>query len=85
MCGHLFEFSIYLIIGCAAGVLSGLLGVGGGLVVVPSLLVIFNYLNFPPESLMQTAVGTSLASMIFTVGSSAWAHRKGVNWLLFKN
>lgn len=81
---YFFEFFIYLIIGIVAGFLSGLLGVGGGMVVVPSLLVVFHYMGFSPQNMMQTAIGTSLAAMVFTSGASAWAHHKRVNWLLFK-
>lgn len=77
-------FLIFVCVGVAAGFLSGLLGVGGGMVVVPSLLVIFHFIGFPAENMMQTAIGTSLAAMVFTSGASAWAHHKRVNWLLFK-
>lgn len=80
-----FEFFMYLMIGITAGFLSGLLGVGGGLVVVPALLLVFHLLKFFPGNLMQTAVGTALAAMIFTSGASAWAHRLGVNGGLFKS
>lgn len=78
------EFFIYICVGVVAGFLSGLLGVGGGLIVVPSLVAIFHLLNFSPENVMQMAIGTSLAAMIFTSGTSAWAHLKGINWSVFK-
>lgn len=81
----IFEIIIYLFIGTFAGFLSGLLGIGGGLIVVPSLLVLFHFLGFPPENVMKMAIATSLAAMVFTVGSSAWAHRKGIIWHLFKS
>lgn len=78
------EFFIFLIVGTTAGFLSGLLGIGGGMIVVPSLLLTFHFLGFPPENRMQIAIGTSLSAMVLTSGASAWAHHKGVNWLLFK-
>lgn len=80
----IFEGFIYLVVGIIAGFLSGLLGVGGGLIVVPSLLATFYVLGFYPENMMQVAIGTSLSAMVFTSAASALAHRKGVNWFLFK-
>jgi uncharacterized protein len=80
----LLELFIYAGIGIVAGFTSGLLGVGGGIIVVPSLLVCFYLIGFPEESLMQRAIGTSLAAMIFTAGASAWSHWKYVNWSIFK-
>lgn len=78
------EFFIYVVVGLLAGFLSGLLGVGGGMVVVPSLLLIFHWLNLPFENVMQIAIGTSLAAMIFTSGTSAWSHYKNLDQFLFK-
>ena len=80
----IFEIALYLLLGALAGTSSGLLGIGGGLIVVPALLVIFYFLGFPPENRMQIAVATSLSAMVITSSSSAWAHLKHVNWLLFK-
>jgi uncharacterized protein len=76
---------IYLLIGIFAGFFAGLLGIGGGLITVPALLLIFHRLGFPAETIMQTAIGTSLAAMVFTSASSAWAHylKKGVYWHIF--
>ncbi len=70
----------YALVGIVAGLLGGLLGIGGGLVTVPALLFIFQQMNFPPDHLMQLAVGTSLGAMVFTSASSAWSHHlmKGV-------
>lgn len=76
---------IYVLIGIFAGFLGGLLGIGGGLVTVPSLLATFHWLGYPDTYAMQVAIGTSLGSMVITSASSAWAHQaqKGVNWHLF--
>jgi uncharacterized membrane protein YfcA len=76
---------ILLIIYCAllgsgVGFLAGLLGIGGGLVIVPvlsSLLLHFEAL--PPEQVVIVAIATSLASILFTSTSSAIAHHKNGN------
>jgi uncharacterized protein len=77
---------IYLGVGAIAGVLAGLLGVGGGLVIVPMLVYCFTRQGLPDEHIMHIALGTSLASIIFTSISSFIAHhRKGaVNWAVVK-
>lgn len=77
---------MFICTGITAGFVGGLFGIGGGIIVVPSLLFIFHLLGFPPESIMQTAAGTSLAAMIFTSGSSALAHYKqdGINWTVLR-
>jgi len=73
---------IYFLIGFFAGTMSGLLGIGGGMVVVPALAVAFNLLHMPADSIMRMASGTALAVMIITTASSMMAHirRKGVVW-----
>lgn len=59
---------IFLLIGLAAGVLSGLFGIGGGVVIVPALLFL---VRMP----VQTATGTSLAALLLPVGAlGAWAY-----------
>jgi uncharacterized protein len=74
----------YLLTGALAGVLAGLLGIGGGLIVVPVLVWLFRAQDFPAESLMHAAVGTSLGVIVFTALSSALAHqrRSAVLWPL---
>lgn len=62
--------------GAISGVLAGLLGVGGGIVVVPVLFLLTGFLGFPAELAMPMAVGTSLATIIPTSVSSARAHHK---------
>lgn len=59
-----------------AGILAGLLGVGGGIVLVPVLFWILSLTDFPPDLSMHMAVATSLATIIFTSVSSARAHHK---------
>jgi len=65
---------IYLGIGALGGTLAGLLGLGGGLIVVPLLAIHFATLGFPPDILMHIAVGSSLAAMITTTSFSTWTH-----------
>jgi uncharacterized membrane protein YfcA len=65
-----------LLAGAVAGVLAGLLGVGGGIVIVPALYHIFSYLGIDPEVRMHLAVGTSLATIIPTSIRSVRAHHE---------
>ncbi|MBI1731366.1 MAG: sulfite exporter TauE/SafE family protein [Gammaproteobacteria bacterium] len=62
--------------------LAGLLGIGGGLIIVPVLVFVFEAQRIDPGLLMHLAVATSLASVVFTAVSSAWAHhrRGAVHW-----
>ena len=78
----LVSIIIYCVLGACAGVLAGLLGVGGGIVIVPMLVFTFGWLNFPPEHIMLLALGTSLGSIVFTSISSSLSHsrRGAVDW-----
>jgi uncharacterized membrane protein YfcA len=69
-------FFYYVAIGAVAGVLAGLLGVGGGLVIVPTLVFAFRLQGFDDASVVHLAVGTSLATIVFTSISSVRAHHK---------
>ncbi len=62
--------------GAVAGVLAGLLGVGGGIVIVPVLYTTLGFLGIDPDIQMHVAVGTSLATIIPTSISSSRAHNK---------
>lgn len=77
---------IFIILGVFAGILAGLLGIGGGLVIVPILVFALPPLGIPQEHLMHIALGTSLASIIFTSISSMRSHNKrgAVRWDIFK-
>lgn len=78
-------------LGTVAGFLAGLLGVGGGIVLVPGLYFVFHMLQpdmgFDPAYLMHLSVGTSLAIIVPTGFSSALSHkRKGsVDFMLVRN
>ena len=79
-------FLIYAAVGAVAGVLAGLLGIGGGLVIVPMLVFCFTLQKVDPGLIMHLALGTSLASIIFTSTSSFRAHHKrgAVRWDVVK-
>ena len=76
----------YLIAGVFAGLTAGLFGVGGGLVVVPILVFAFELQGFSPDVLTHMAIGTSLATIVFTSSSSVVSHHKkgAVLWSVFK-
>ena len=80
------EMLAYLGTGVLSGLLAGLLGVGGGVIIVPALILVFGHLGFAPAWLAHLAVGTSLASIIGTGWSSTLAHhrRGAVQWGLFR-
>ena len=82
----LFAIIGYLFIGACGGFLSGLLGIGGGMLVVPGLAFIFNIQGMPATTIMHMAEGSSLASMIVSAYSSATAHyRHGAKiWLTYR-
>lgn len=77
---------IFVVLGIFAGILAGLLGIGGGLVIVPILVFALPPLGIPEVHLMHIALGTSLASIIFTSISSMRSHNKrgAVRWDIFK-
>lgn len=72
----------YLGVGLVAGILAGLLGIGGGLVIVPMLVFCMARQNIPQEVIMHLALGTSMATILFTAVSSFMAHhrRGAVHW-----
>jgi uncharacterized membrane protein YfcA len=82
----LTEWLAYSILGAAAGFLAGLLGVGGGLIIVPVLTFIFTGLHFPATHVVHLALGTSLATILFTSISSLRAHHAhgAVNWRIWR-
>lgn len=82
----MIEILLCIIAGAFAGFSSGLLGIGGGLIIVPFLVFLLPRLNFPAAYMMHIAVGTSLALIVLTSISSIYAHhRKGaIDWVLFK-
>lgn len=75
-------FACYLALGAVAGLLAGLLGVGGGLVIVATLVWLLPAQGIPEAHVMHVALATSLASIVLTGISSARAHhlRGSVLW-----
>jgi uncharacterized membrane protein YfcA len=73
---------LLLVIGAFAGVLAGLLGVGGGIVLVPAFFYAFAALGYDSPQLMQICLGTSLATIIVTSLRSLNSHHKknAVEW-----
>ena len=79
------ELVLYLLLGCGTGILAGMLGVGGGQVIVPGLIYVFYRQGVPADVLMHVAIGTSLATIVFTSLSAIYAHhrRGAVLWQVF--
>lgn len=73
---------VYLLLGTVVGFFAGLLGIGGGLIMVPVLTFIFSAQHFPPDRILHLALGTAMAAIIFTSVSSLRTHHAhgAVNW-----
>ena len=74
----------YLAIGCLVGFAAGLLGIGGGVVMVPLLVMVFTAHGVSPDHVLHLALGTALAAMSFTSVSSMRAHSAhgSVDWTI---
>lgn len=81
-----YVFASYLALGALAGTLAGLFGIGGGLIIVPVLIFSFGLQGVSPEVAAHLAVGTSLATIVFTSLSSIRSHdnRGAVRWEIFR-
>lgn len=77
---------ILLGMGAIAGTLAGLLGIGGGIIIVPVLALVFSAQKLDPNVLMHVAIGTSLATIVITSLSSIRAHQqhKAIDWSVFR-
>ena len=82
----LLPYLYFILLGIVAGFLAGLLGVGGGIVIVPSLYLIFSMTHVSEVHILHLALGTSLACIMFTSVSSFRAHHfhGAVNWPIFR-
>ncbi len=71
-----------MVLGVFSGFLAGLLGIGGGMVMVPFLVMILDARGFDPGVVIKVAIATSLATIVFTSISSVRAHHKrgAVRW-----
>lgn len=69
-------------LGVATGFLAGLLGIGGGMLMVPFITVIMSNRGVVPDLAIKMAIATSMATIMFTSLSSVWAHHKrgAVRW-----
>lgn len=78
-------FLAFATVGTVAGLLAGLLGIGGGAVIVPALMLLFVQLGFSDAWIPHQAVATSLTTVIASGAASAWSHhrRGAVRWELF--
>lgn len=74
----------YLAIGLLVGFFAGLLGIGGGAVMVPVLVLVFTAQGLPADHIMHIALGTSMAAIAFTSVSSMRAHHAhgAVDWAI---
>src|SRR5258706_4616570 len=79
---RLMEWLAYPAIGVIVGFFAGLLGIGGGVVLVPLLVLVFRAQGLPDEHVLHIALGTGLAVMAFTSVSSMRAHHAhgSVDW-----
>lgn len=77
----------YLALGAVVGLLAGMFGIGGGLLLVPILLLLFDAQRFPAENAMHMALGTSMATILFTSLSSTRKHHRhgAVNWRVVRD
>jgi hypothetical protein len=80
------EWLAFIAAGLLTGFLSGLLGIGGGIIMVPTLAMIFAHMNFPLAKVMHFAAATSLINTVATSTSAAYSHQKNgfVRWHIVK-
>jgi len=80
------DLPVLLLSGAVAGTLAGLLGIGGGVIIVPIVTLLFEGHGVPHGMAIKMALGTSLATIVVTAISSIYTHnRKGaVDWGLFR-
>lgn len=82
----LFFLCTYLLIGAVSGTMGALLGIGGGSITVPALLLVFSWGTFPDQHLMHMAIGTSLAAMVVNTLFATYFHHKkhSVDWQIIR-
>jgi len=78
----LLEFLVFVVLGCGVGFLGGLFGVGGGFIMVPILIFVYEHAGISPTVLTHMAIGTSLFVVLFTSLSSSYQHgkQKNIDW-----
>ncbi len=82
-----FLFAQLAVLGLVTGFLAGLLGIGGGMVVVPALTFVLAAQSVPADLGVKMAIATSMATILFTSLSSVRAHHKrgAVRWDIVKS
>lgn len=80
------DIALLVGMGAIAGTLAGLLGIGGGIIIVPVLALVFSHQGVAPAVIMHVAIGTSLATIVTTSLSSIRAHqrRQAIDWRVFR-
>lgn len=81
------DLLLFFLSGSFAGIMAGLLGIGGGAILVPIFSAIFSgHMHIPPEMVMHMAAGSALSVMIFTSATSVWGHTQHGSkaWLYFR-
>jgi uncharacterized membrane protein YfcA len=80
------DLPVLLLSGAAAGTLAGLLGIGGGVIIVPIVTLLFEGHGVPHGIAIKSAIGTSLATIVVTAIASIYTHhrKRAVDWGLFR-
>ena len=72
----LTTIGLMALLGCFTGFLAGLLGIGGGMIITPFLIMLIPSSLIPHDHIVHVAIATSLATIAFTSLSSVRAHHK---------
>lgn len=75
----LFDFLLFVVVGCGVGFLAGMFGIGGGLLIVPLLIFSYSYSGISPSVQTHLAIGTSLFIIIFTSLTNSFQQHKQHN------
>ena len=80
----LSDILMLMLCGSISGFLAGLLGIGGGMILVPFMILVFNRLGFSQEVIVHMAIATGMCTTLFTTSSAIWAHHKhgSIDWKL---
>lgn len=81
---ELIDILILVICGAVSGVLAGMLGIGGGMILVPFMIVVFNHQQFDQAIIVHMAIATGMATILFTSLSAIRAHHQHgtIDWKL---